>query len=309
MRPNLMGLKKKLLIGIGSVVGAVIVGAAGFVGYNAMAFGSSMSSVYDVTPLDVTLSQDPAVLERGKHLAESIGGCIECHGDDLGGKPMPDMGPIGTLFAPNLTTGKGGVGGDYTDAQLARAIRNGIKADGTSAVFMPSQDFFWWPDDDVAAVVAYVRAQPPVDREMQSSEVGLMGKILDRMDLLLIDVARRIDHDAPRPNVPDPAPTAAYGEFIATLCKGCHGDGFSGGPIPGAPPELPIPTNLTQHETGLASWSEDDFIKLLDTGTKPDGSQLDPFMPIATTKTMNETEKKALWAFLETVPPQEFGNR
>jgi mono/diheme cytochrome c family protein len=301
--------KKKILIVLGVVVLAPILGGAGFVGVNVSAYGSSMSKVYDVPAPAIQRATDDAAIARGKHLAESIGGCIECHGADMGGKSMDDMGPIGQPQPPNLTTGKGGVGNDYSDEELARAIRHGIRKDGTSTLFMPSMDFYWWPDEDVAAVIGWLRSLPPVDREMPESRVGTLGKILDRQDLIPLDVARRIDHEGARPNVPEPAPTAEYGEFLGKLCMGCHGKGLSGGPIPGAPPEMAVPTNLTKHATGLEAYSEEDFINLLNTGVKPDGSKLDPFMPIATTKTMNETEKKALWAYLQTLPPTEFGNR
>ena len=88
------------------------------------------------------------MIDRGKHLAESLGACTACHGADLGGKAGEPMGRSASCTRPNLTTGKGGVGKQYSDAQLARVIRHGIKADGKSLRFMPAQDFAWWPDAD-----------------------------------------------------------------------------------------------------------------------------------------------------------------
>ena len=114
---------------------------------------------------------------------------------------------------------------------------------------------------------------------------------------------------APRETAPEPAPDAAYGSFVAKLCEGCHGRSFAGGPIPGAPPSMPVPSNLTPHETGLAAWTKADFYRVLDEGINKDGKQLDPMMPVATLRAMNETEREALWAFLQTLPPRPFGDR
>ena len=90
---------------------------------------------------------------------------------------------------------------------------------------------------------------------------------------------------------------------------GCHGENLSGGPIPGAPAALPTPANLTMHETGLADWTQEDFVKLLNTGVRPDASKVDPFMGITSTRAMNDVEKTALWEYLGSVEPMEFGGR
>ncbi len=300
---------KRVLKWVGIVLGVALLAAAGFVFAQVRAFDASVAQRYDVASPGIQASQDPAIIERGKHLADSLGGCTSCHGADLGGREGEAMGPLGQLHAPNLTTGKGGVAKQYSDGQFARVVRNGIKADGKSLIFMPSQDFTWWPESDLVALVSYLRSLPPVDRSMPAGHVGLLGKVLDRLDIVALDVARRIDHKAPPAAVPEPAPTAEYGAYIGKLCQGCHGATLSGGPIPGAPPDLPVPTNITPHETGIEAYSEADFMKLVNTGIKPDGKALDPFMPVATLTAMNDVEKKALWAYLRSLPPKEFGGR
>jgi cytochrome c553 len=300
---------RKLFLGLAVFVVLVAIGGAGFAWFQASAFDASLSKVYDIAPPDIHAVNDPAVIERGKHLVESIGGCGECHGKDLGGKDGEVMGPIGKVNGANLTTGKGGVAGRYTDGQLARVIRHGIKADGTSLRFMPSQDIAWWPDDDLVALVSYLRSLPPVDRTLGESHIGLLGKVLDRMEVLPLDVARRIDHSAPRPKTLPAEATAEYGSKLARSCVGCHGEHFSGGPIPGAPSNLPVPANITPHATGLAAATEADWNRLLDQGIKHDGKPLDPFMPIAMLRAMNETERAALWTFLRSLPPRPFGER
>jgi mono/diheme cytochrome c family protein len=300
---------KKLLIGVGVLLLLVVLGAAGFVYAQASAFDASMSKVYAVKPPQLAASTDPLVIARGKHLAEAIGGCFGCHGPDLGGKPGDKMGPVGVLYSPNLTRGTGGAGNRYSDAQLARVIRDGIKADGHSLRFMPAQDLSWWPDDDLVAIVSFVRSVPPVDRSFPPSTVGVVGKVLDRIGMLPLDVARRIDHDKPRPKTLAPTPTAEYGAELARACQGCHGPGLSGGPIPGAPPSMPIPANITPDPSGIKLYTEADFNHLLDSGVKRSGKPLDPFMPIATLRAMNDVERKALFAYLMSLPPKPFGGR
>jgi mono/diheme cytochrome c family protein len=300
---------KKALLGLGALIAVMLLGAGGFAIAQGSAFDASMEKVYEIAPLDIHASSDPAVIARGRHLAESMGGCLSCHGDDLGGKPGEPMGPLGVLHGANLTTGKGGVGKRYSDGQLARSIRHGIKSSGKSLRFMPAQDFAWWPDDDLTAIVSYVRSVPPVDRTLGESRIGILGKVLDRLDKLPLDVARRIDHAAARPKTMPAQATAAYGANLAHACTGCHGEHFSGGPIPGAPSDLPIPANITPDPTGIAAYSEADWNKLLDTGIKQNGRQLNPFMPIATLRAMNPTERSALWAYLQSLPAKPFGER
>ena len=93
------------------------------------------------------------------------------------------------------------------------------------------------------------------------------------------------------------------------LCSGCHGEHLSGGRIPGTPDSIPVPLNLTPDHTGLSGWSFADFDKLMRTGVRRNGKQLDPFMPVNSWKNLDDTEMHALWAFLQTVPPTPLGQR
>lgn len=301
-------LVKRILIGVGALLGVVVVGGSGFVWSQTSGFDANMEKVYDVPLPNITASVDPAVLARGKHLSDSLAGCAtaDCHGTDLAGGKSIVMGPLATLTGPNLTPA--GLGAAYTDAELARLLIYGVKRDGRSVRFMPSQDFAWLPDADIAAIVSYVKSVPPVEKPAGPIEVGTLGKILDQQDKIVMDVARRLAH-APREAAPAPAPTAEYGRFIAKLCMGCHGDTLGGGPIPGAPSDLPVPTNLTPDATGLQAWTFDDFQKLLDTGVKKNGEPLNEFMPLSALTAMDEIERKALWAYLQSLPPLPLGSR
>ncbi len=292
-----LGISALALLGLLLVVGV----------YQFLSFGRAAASVYDVEPLQIVATNDSAALERGRHLAESIGGCLGCHGPDLGGALVEDIGPIGLMHAPNITTG--GAGADYSDGELARAIRHGIDSDGRSLLYMPTPEYNWWPDDDLIAVVSFVRSMPPVQSVNDAATVRPLGKLLNQFGVMQLLSAQTVEHDAAPEAVPAPEPTARYGAFIARGCIGCHGEQMSGGRIPGAPSSLAIPANLTAHDSGLGSWTKADFVTTLQTGVRPDGRRLDPFMPIGSTQAMNEIEMDALWAYLRSVEPLEFGNR
>jgi mono/diheme cytochrome c family protein len=299
---------KKILLGVGGVVGLVAVGGAAFVAYEVHAFNASLQKVYDVPVPSMVRSSDPAVLERGRHVAEAIAPCAnsDCHGTDLGGGKVIELGPLGKFGAPNISAG--GLGAVYSDGELLRVIRHGVKKDGTSVRFMPSHEFNWLPEADFAAAVSWLRTQPAVQKPNGPMELGVLAKVLDRLDVLPLDVARRIDHGHIQ-TAPPPTPTSAYGAFISRSCTGCHGETLAGGPIPGAPPEMAVPLNLTPDATGLQGWSLDDFKKTLQTGINKKGKKLDEMMPISAFGKLDELEMQALFAYLSSLPPRPFGGR
>ena len=153
-----------------------------------------------------------------------------------------------------------------------------------------------------------VRTVPQVERETGSTKIKTLGKILDRKGMIPIDIARKIDHGKIEIG-PPPAPTAEYGSWIARQCSGCHGERMSGGPIPGAPPDFPVPLNITPHATGLKGWTYEDFEKIATTGVRKNGKKLADFMPIEGIRNMDDVERHALWAHLQSLPPVAFGSR
>jgi len=297
---------KTALKGAGMLLGLGSLGMAGYAGVQVRAFDASMDHVYDVPVPTVVRSSDPDVLARGKHLAESVAPCAAspCHGKDLAGGEVIDMGPLATLVGSNVTKKIT----DYSDGELARLLHHGVKKDGRSLAFMPVQDFAWLPDDDVTAIVSYLRTVPVVDKVGPPTVIKTLGKVLDRKDQIVLDVARRIDHTSSA-RAKGATPTVEYGRFLAMGCQGCHGEHFSGGPIPGAPSSVPIPLNLTPHETGLKDWSFEDLNKLLDEGTRKNGKRLDPFMPFEAFGKYDDIERRALWSYLRSLPPLPFGGR
>jgi hypothetical protein len=299
---------RRVLLSVAAVVAVAASAVAVFAAVETSAYDASLDKVYDVPLPDVTRSTDPAVIARGKHVVEAIAACSSagCHGGDLGGGTTIVLGPLGEFTGSNISMG--GLGLAYSDAELARLVRHGIKRDGRSVRFMPVQDFRWLPDDDVAAVVSYIRSAPAVDRANGPTDFSALGKVLDRRDRIVIDVARRIDHGSFSPP-PPPSPLPEYGRLLANGCTGCHGEHFSGGPIPGAPSSLPVPLNLTAGEGGLSNWTYADFDRAMAQGLKPNGQKIDPFMPLDAYSKLEESEKHALWSYLQTVPPLPFGKR
>lgn len=267
----------------------------------------ALARVYTLAEVKLDVRGDPAQVERGRHLAVTRG-CTDCHGDDLAGAVVIDAGPVGIFVSANLTPAGAGKG---MDANLfEHAVRHGVGRDGRPLRFMPATDFAGMDDDDVAALYAYVRSVPPASRELPETRIGPLGRVLylfDRVPILL--TAEVVDHaaaSAPRA-APVAAATAEYGRYLAMGCTGCHGERFAGGRIPGAPPDLPIAANLTPDATGLAAWSEADFVRAIREGKRPDGSDIDPFMPWKSLGQMTDTELRALYAYLHALPPLPSG--
>jgi hypothetical protein len=300
-------VKRAFTVG-GLAVGALVLSGAGYAGVQIFQFDASLDKVYDVPLPNVAVSTDFATIARGKHLVSSVGGCATgmCHGEDLAGGTPIVAGPIGTFVGPNIT--RANVGAAYSDGELARLITHGIKRDGRSVRFMPVQDFGWLPDSDVAAIVSYLHTVPPVDKPNESTAIKPLGKLLDRRNQFVADVARRIDHSK-REAVPEPVLSASYGAFLARLCVGCHGEHLSGGPIPGAPPSIPIPLNLTPDETGIKDWTFEEFDRVMRTAVRRNGKPLDPFMPVDAWSHFDDVEMGAIWVYLRSLAPTPFGGR
>jgi mono/diheme cytochrome c family protein len=293
-------------IALGGVVGVLVLALAAVYG----ASEYRMSRHFDVPAAALALHDDPATLARGKHLVETRG-CTDCHGANLGGTKFIDDPAMGTIFAANLTPGRGGAGTRLRTAEdWERAIRHGIKPDGKPLLVMPSDEFDEISDDDVAAMISYLRTLPPVDNEPASPRVGPLARVLYLAGKVPLIPAEAIDHSVRSRTAPPAGPTAEYGAYVAKGCAGCHGPSFSGGEIPGMPPGTPPAQNLTpDRTTGLGGWTEADFVRALREGRRPDGTELKPPMPWRITAQLDDVEIRALWAYLRTVPAKPAGGR
>lgn len=265
---------------------------------------------YDVAGHEVLVTEDSAAVSRGEHVAY-VRGCLGCHGEGLAGGTFIDVPVVARLHTANLTRGEGGVATAYTSTKdWERAIRQGVAPDGRALLFMPAHEFYPLSDDDLGALIAYIRSRPPVERSFPAQSVGPVGRGLFLSGKLKLVPAELVDHEATRPVAPAPGVTPEYGRYLATTCTGCHGDGFSGGPIPGAPPEMGIPLNVTPDTvTGIGKWSEADFAKTIRTGVRPDGVPLGKDMPVELFSHLTDDEVSALWSYLRTVPAKAYGGR
>lgn len=297
----------KWLKRVGIVLGVIVVLIGIGVGAAYAASVSREGATYDVEGASFEIPGDPASLAEGERLfiARGCGG-TDCHAADGGGHVMMHDGPFGTISAANLTRATR----EYTSADWDRAVRHGIGRSGTSLIFMPSGDFVGMSDRELARIAAYVRSLPEVDRDLPPTDVAMLPRMIDLAGMFVLFPAAAIDHGAVAE--PDPAPgrTVEYGAYLARLCTGCHGEHLSGGPIPGAPPELGTPLNLTSHETGLAGWTEEQFRTVLREGRTPSGHQVAPEqMPYPALGRMTDDEIGALWMYLQTVEPMPEGSR
>ncbi len=257
-----------------------------------------------------TVPTDPAAIDRGKHIAAALASCTLCHGADLGGQLLGKDGPIGTLAAPNLTPGRGGLGASFTDVDWVRSIRHGVHRDGTTLLIMPCEAFVHMNEHDLADLIAYLKQLSPVDREMPRTRLGPLGRALLVAGKFSVLIAEKTPH-LPYPAVIQPGPTAAYGRYLANFagCHGCHGFGLSGGRVAG-PPNIPPASNLTPDPlTGIPTWTKDDFVRAVRQGVRPDGRAIDPFMPWPYFAGMTDDEVSALWLYVRSVPARPFGNK
>jgi mono/diheme cytochrome c family protein len=295
-------------LGRAVVIVLVLVMAAVTVGY--VASSTEMNKTYTIALESLVVPDDDAAIARGEHIALTVTKCVDCHGENLGGEVFIDDPALGRFVASNLTTGRGGIGNRYQDPDWIRAIRHGVGPDGAGLFFMPSDEYYFLGDEDLRALIAYLKKLPAVDNELPETSVGPVGRALYLAGQLPLIAAERIDHDAAPPEPPPTAVTAEYGGYLATVggCVGCHGPGLSGGPVPGTPPEFPPAANITP-AGAPGQWSEEDFFSAMRSGTTPDGRQLDPFMPWKAIGQMTDAELQALWLHLQTVSPKEYGNR
>jgi mono/diheme cytochrome c family protein len=240
-------------------------------------------------------------VERGKYLATIRLGCVECHGKDLAGTLVADAQPVWTWYAPNIT--RGGLTKDFKSADWDRAVRHGVLPDGRSST-MPAGDYVGVTDKELSDLIAYAKSLPPSDKVQPATVVGPVGKFLIGFGVMPINV-EQIDHTKPHAQVPpEAAVSVEYGAHLASSCVGCHRSTYTGGKIAQGPPDWPPARNLTPAGE-LATWTEDDFLKTLRTGVRPNGEPLKSPMAETTTTIgkMSDLELKAIFVFLQSLPP------
>lgn len=256
-------------------------------------------------------TSDSSVVARGKYLALGPAHCYTCHIPDsvkkmghleqmIGGNPLET--PFATFYPPNITSDDETGIGKLSDEELAGAIRYNLNH--TNRAMVGFMSYNGMSDDDIAAIISYLRTTPPVHNLVPDHDYNVIGKILIRF--LIKPVKPTIL------NV-QPDTTAEYGRYLAynvMNCNGCHtnrsstgefiGEPFAGGhswEIDGAKYTA---ANLTQDDsTGrIAKWTRDIFIQRFRAGRVLEHSP----MPWDAYQTASDFDLKALYKFLEQLP-------
>jgi mono/diheme cytochrome c family protein len=295
---------KKAIKWIGILLGSIILIVALTVAYFNYNTNKRLSKTYDITPRTIDIPNDSASIAEGKRWA--MGMCSGCHGEDLAGTKFIDIPDLGIINAPNLTSGKGGVGATNTDADWLRAIRHAVKSDGTPAFIMPAMDFQYMSDEHMGQLIAYIKSVDPVDKEWAAPDRTLLCNILIQMgafgDVINVET---LDHNNPGHKAPEKGVTAEYGSYLVKIggCRTCHGEELNGGKDPN--PEAPMGPNLTPGGS-LASWGTDGFINTFKTGVTPMGKELNlEFMRWDQFGHLDSTQLSAMYTYFMSLPAME----
>jgi mono/diheme cytochrome c family protein len=270
------------------------------------------------TLTDRHFERTPERLAHGKYLVEGVLGCLECH-SQLKVEPHPGVAPefshAGSgrvminqggfvLAASNITPDAETGAGNWTDDQFARAIREGIGYDGrTLFPMMPYQNFRNLSDEDLAAVIVYIRSLEPVHNVLPKPQIPFP--------------LSRLIQSAPQPVLSQVAVTdsdrISRGRYLTRIgsCVDCHtpddqihrpikGMEFAGGKqIDGLPARS---ANLTPDPTGISYYDEDMFVRVLRSG-HVGARALNPPMPWWVYRNMSDEDLKSIFAYLRTVKP------
>jgi len=253
----------------------------------------------------------PQRLERGRYLTTALLGCTTCHtprdftkhgapavaGMDFAGQVIDLPGFPGHIVASNITPDKETGAGSWSDDQIARAIREGIKHDDTTLFpLMPYMLYKTLSDEDLASVVVYLRSLSPIRNPLSPSKVNFPVSYLVR------GVPEPVAHPVPGPNPADPM---ARGKYLVALGCGCHDAKkqlpFAGGENLRGPWGDMTSANLTPDPSGIGYYSESTFITAMRTGYVG-ARELNQIMPYGEFKGLTDDDLKLMFAYLKTLP-------
>lgn len=307
---------RKILVAAGWVLVVIIVGGGVFV-------SARQNLRFDATPYpDVTASTDSAVIARGHYVVRVVAPCAGCHGDPsqraayVSGADVPLVGgfgfdiPPGQFYTRNLTSDSATGLGSVSDKAIARALRFGVGHDGRA--LLPFMEMQGLADDDLRAVVSYLRTQPAVHNEVPPHHYNILGKVV-RATVLSKPVGPSATPLAQAPHGAS-VETGHYLVESVALCWSCHTErsqmtGAFTGPRYGGTKGFKesydtartwSPPNITSDpETGrLGKMNEDQFVARFRQGRVIPGSP----MPWQAFSKMNEEDLRAIYKYLKTVP-------
>ena len=270
---------KRVLKWIGITLGALVVLACIAI------YGVSeyrLHQTFDIVSVPITVPTDSAGIAAGRHIFETRG-CEGCHGPGLSGKVFFDDPWIARLVAPNVPKAIRG----YSDPELARLLRHGVRPNGQGVAVMPSSMFYHLDDEDLGALIAYLRTVPePAGHPLPSNSMRLLARVGLTMGQYKVE-PRTITHGATRaPKGPD---AASLGRYIAmSSCTECHGERLQGDPQ-GAPALIIV-----------GGYTPSEFAKLMREGVPKDGKEREMMSPVARSRFSHFTDEEvnALYAFL-----------
>jgi mono/diheme cytochrome c family protein len=222
----------------------------------------------DVPLPSLAIPDDSVALARGARLVPLLG-CPGCHGPDLGGKVFLDEPGVARLVAPNLTRGPGGRGADYTDMELARALREGVRRTGHQLFVMPTAEFHSLTDADLGTVIAAVRRYPPRASATPPTRIKWLGRL--GIATGRYPVSRHyLPEAAPRPAATPAGITVEHGRYLAhAICTECH---VATGDV------TPTSAGEPPHMNVLAAYDAAGLRRVVSEGIAQDGRALRPMM-------------------------------
>ena len=262
----------------------------------------------------------PERLARGKYLVEAVGGCMVCHsprewtkhdapivsGMEGAGQFIDLKGLPGRVYANNLTPDPEAGIGNWSDDALARGIREGIGHDGRALFpMMPYQLFSQLSDEDLSSIIVFLRSLAPVHHPMPRTEINFP------VNYLIRSVPKPITQPVPSPDLSDPV---KRGRYLATIagCSDCHTPQRQGRPLPGlrygggqifeGPWGRVASANLTPDPSGISYYDKKMFVEVIRTGYVK-ARVISPIMPWPDYRKMTDEDLKALFAYLQTLPP------
>jgi cytochrome c553 len=213
---------------------------------------------HDVSPSPIQTASSAADLEEGQRLAIIVGCWEGCHGP-RGEGGIEEAHGIFRITAPTLSD----VLPRYTDQELARLIRHGVKKDGRTAVGMPSRTFYPLDDADLAKIMGHLRRQPALTAVPRERHITLLGRLALvsgkwKASADQVDRASRRLGESPRKT------SFERGRYLASItCTECHGTDLQGDRYMGSP-SLRV----------AAAYPPDRFQHLLRTGEPLSGRDL-----------------------------------
>jgi mono/diheme cytochrome c family protein len=307
---------KKFLKWAGIVVLVVVVLIGGWLA--SIALGGMPN--YEARKIDLKVEATPARIENGRKLASHL--CMACHMDPvrkrLVGTQLLDMpDEFGKAFSKNITQHPEKGIGKWTDGDIAWLLRTGIHPHTGDYVppWMPK-----WPnmaDEDLYSIIAWLRSDDPYleadDKENVPSEPTFFAKFLTRVAF------EPFEYPAKPIPYPDVNNTVALGKYLATSvydCYGCHSEDFAtydalvpentGGYFGGgmemkdAIGNAMVSLNISSSKQGISKYTRPEFISMIQTGIRPDGTPLRyPMMRMAN---LTDHELGSIYDYLKTVP-------